>query len=149
MKTKNIQATTVTKTSMIQTIFRILLGGFLALAGTSHLSWERAEFTAQVPMWLPLNTDLVVVLSGIVEIMLGCLLLFISNYRGAIGWIVALFFVLVFPGNISQYTNHVDAFGLNSDTAHGIRLLFQPVLVIWALWSTGAWNIWRKRSAMM
>jgi len=40
---------------------------------------------------------------------------------------------------ISQWANHRSAFGLTPDTARLIRLFFQPVLVIWALWSTGAW----------
>lgn len=144
MEAKNTNST-ANQTTTLQTIFRLLLGGFLALAGTSHLTWARAEFVAQVPTWLPMNTDLVVILSGIVEISLGCALIFLAKYRTTVGWIVALFFVLIFPGNIAQYTNHADAFGLNSDTARFIRLFFQPVLVIWALWSTGAWSTWRER----
>ncbi|MPR33121.1 DoxX family protein [Salmonirosea aquatica] len=133
-----------TQTTTVQTIFRFLLGGALILAGTSHLTWARTEFLAQVPQWVPLNGDLVVVLSGIVEILLGLSLIFLARQRVLVGWVVATFFVLVFPGNIAQYLNHTDAFGLNSDLARGIRLLFQPVLVAWALWSTGAWAAWRR-----
>lgn len=136
--------TSENKTSIVQTIFRILLGLNLAFAGIGHLTWARVEFLAQVPTWLPMNGDLVVILSGIVEIALGIALIFLGKYRTMVGWIVALFFVLVFPGNISQYVNKIDAFGLNSDKARLIRLFFQPVLVIWALWSTGAWSSWRK-----
>ena len=55
-----------------------------------------------------------------------------------------MFFVAVFPGNISQYLTHTDAFGLDSDPARALRLVFQPVLVAWALWSTGAWQAWRR-----
>jgi uncharacterized membrane protein len=62
------------------------------------------------------------------------------KYRTYIGWITAAFFIAIFPGNISQYINGTDAFGLNTDQARAIRLLFQPLLVIWALWSTGAWK---------
>ncbi|GHB65905.1 DoxX family protein [Persicitalea jodogahamensis] len=134
------------KTTTVQTIFRYLLGGALLLAGTSHLTWARTEFLAQVPQWVPLNKDLVVILSGIVEILLGLSLVFLARQRVLVGWVVATFFVLVFPGNIAQYLNHTDAFGLNSDLARGIRLLFQPVLVAWALWSTGAWQAWRQRA---
>jgi uncharacterized membrane protein len=124
-------------------IARIALGVFLIFAGTSHLTFARVEFSAQVPKWLPMDTDLVVVLSGLVEIGLGLLL--VSGWRKSmVGWIVAAFFVAVFPGNISQFLTHTDAFGLNSDLSRGIRLLFQPVLVIWALWSTGAWAAWRN-----
>lgn len=132
------------KTSAIQTIGRLLLGVMLLFASIGHLSWSRVEFLAQVPHWVPLSADLVVVLSGIVEITLGLALMLLSGKKHLVGWIVALFFVLVFPGNISQYITGTAAFGLNTDLARGIRLLFQPILVIWALWSTGAWKAWRK-----
>jgi uncharacterized membrane protein len=65
-----------------------------------------------------------------------------------VGWITAAFFVIIFPGNISQYVNHINGFGMTTDQARGIRLLFQPVLVAWALWSTGAWQAWRKNRQM-
>jgi uncharacterized membrane protein len=129
---------------MLQTVFRFLLGLFLLFAGISHLSFARVDFLAQVPRWVPLNPDLVVVLSGIVEICLGTALMILPKYRVFFGWITAAFFVAIFPGNIAQFTNGIDAFGLNSDLDRGIRLLFQPVLVLWALWSSGAWRAWRN-----
>ena len=132
------------KISPIQSIFCKLLGGFLVLAGFAHLTWLQQEFLAQVPTWLPINSGLVVILSGIVEILLGLgLIILRGRYRVIIGWAAAAFFVLIFPGNISQYVNQIDAFGLNSDLSRFLRLFFQPVLVIWALWSTGAWQAWR------
>ena len=130
--------------SKFQTLSRWVLGVALLLAGIGHLTWARTEFLAQVPPWVPLKGDLVVVLSGIVEIVLGGALIALPKYRVALGWITAAFFVLIFPGNISQYVNQIDAFGLDSDLERGIRLLFQPFLVIWALWSTGAWRAWRE-----
>jgi uncharacterized membrane protein len=132
-------------TSKVQTLSRLVLGLALLLAGLGHLTWARTQFLAQVPPWIPLEGDLVVVLSGIVEIVLGGALIALPKYRVALGWITAVFFVLIFPGNISQYINQIDAFGLDSDLERGIRLLFQPLLVIWALWSTGAWQAWRER----
>ena len=132
-------------TSRVQTLFRWVLGVALLLAGMGHLTWARTEFLAQVPTWVPLEGDLVVVLSGIVEIVLGGALIALPKYRVALGWITAVFFVLIFPGNISQYINQIDAFGLDSDLERGIRLLFQPFLVIWALWSTGAWRESKNR----
>jgi len=131
-------------TSKVQTLSRWVLGVALLLAGMGHLTWARTEFLAQVPPWVPLEGDLVVVLSGIVEIVLGGALIALPKYRVALGWITAVFFVLIFPGNISQYVNQIDAFGLDSDLERGIRLLFQPLLVIWALWSTGAWRESKK-----
>jgi uncharacterized membrane protein len=117
-------------------VLRVTLAGVLLLAGTSHLSWSRTSFQAQVPDFVPLDTDTVVVLSGLVEITLGLLLLFVR--RRWTGWIVAAFFVAVFPGNIAQYVHHRDAFGLDTDTRRAVRLVFQPLLVLWALWSTNA-----------
>ncbi|TXD85591.1 DoxX family membrane protein [Subsaximicrobium wynnwilliamsii] len=132
------------KTTRVQNIFRILLALFMIYAGFSHLTFNRIEFQSQVPDWLPVSKDLVVILSGIVEMGLGLALLFWKKQRATIGWALALFFVLVFPGNIAQYLDGKDAFGaLNSDTARLIRLFFQPVLIAWALWSSGAWQTWR------
>ncbi len=133
------------KISPIQSVLCIGLGLFLVLAGLGHLSGLRQEFLAQVPAWLNIDGNLVVVISGIVEIILGVgLIIFPGRYRVMAGWASAVFFVLIFPGNISQFVNRIDAFGLNSDLSRFIRLFFQPVLVIWALWSTGAWQAWRK-----
>ncbi len=121
------------------------MGASLVMAGISHLTTARVEFLAQVPTWLPLDGDLVVVLSGIVEIALGLALIFWFKQRVLVGLATAAFFVLIFPGNISQYVNRIDAFGLNTDQARFNRLFFQPVLVIWALWCTDAWRALRIR----
>jgi len=134
------------KTTLTQNVFRILLAVFMIFAGISHLAFNRIDFQAQVPDWIPLSKDLVVILSGIVEIALGLGLAFWKNKRIHFGWVLALFFILVFPGNIAQYLDSKDAFGLDSDNARLIRLFFQPVLIAWALWSSGAWTAWRTRS---
>ena len=125
---------------MIKHIARTLLGAALAYAGITHLTTNRTEFLAQVPTWVPLDADFVVLASGVVEILLGFSLILLIKYQIQIGWITAAFFVAIFPGNISQYVNGIDAFGLDTDRARAIRLFFQPLLVLWALWSTGAWR---------
>lgn len=132
------------KHSTARIIGHLLLGLMLVFTGIGHLTFVRTEFLAQVPAWVPLNPDLVVVLSGIAEIVLGLSLLLLAKQQYLVGWVVAAFFIAVFPGNISQFMTGTDAFGLNSDLARGVRLLFQPVLVVWALWSTGAWTAWRR-----
>ena len=132
-------------TGTARTGARVLLGVALAYAGVAHLTFSRDSFLAQVPDWVPLGADAVVVLSGIVEIALGASLLFLRRHRTLVGWVVAAFFVAVFPGNISQFVDGDAAFGLDSDAARAIRLVFQPVLVALALWSTGAWSEWRAR----
>jgi uncharacterized membrane protein len=137
-------------TSITQNIFRILLAFFMIYAGFSHLTFNSVDFQAQVPDWVPLSKDLVVVLSGVFEIALGLILLLWKKQRVTIGWTLALFFVLIFPGNVAQYLDGKDAFGaLNSDTARLIRLFFQPVLIAWALWSSGAWQSWRNSKNRM
>ena len=123
---------------------QIILGIALTYAGTTHLTSSRQEFQAQVPTWLPIDADFVVIASGIVEIVLGLALLTLWRYRSQVGLIVAIFFILIFPGNINQYVNGIDAFGLDTDQARLTRLFFQPVLVIWALWSTGSWQIIKR-----
>lgn len=135
------------KTNIIHTGFRWLLGAFLLFAGISHLTVARKEFVAQVPDWVPLEADQVVILSGIAEVSLGASLIAAFKYRALVGWLTAAFFVAIFPGNISQYLNRVNAFGLDTDSARATRLLFQPLLVLWALWSTGAGQCWRHRHA--
>ena len=130
---------------LLRNATQLLLGASLTYAGTTHLTTSRQEFQAQVPNWVPLSADFVVIASGIVEIALGLSLILLWKYRTQLGWITAAFFIAIFPGNISQYVNGIDAFGLDTDRARAIRLLFQPLLVIWALWSTGAWRSYRAK----
>ena len=128
---------------MFKHLARTLLGAALTYAGITHLTTSRTEFQAQVPTWVPLDADFVVLASGVVEILLGLSLILLIKHKEKIGWITAAFFVAIFLGNISQYVNGIDAFGLDSDRARLIRLFFQPLLVIWALWCTSAWKSYR------
>jgi uncharacterized membrane protein len=127
-------------TSTPRTLARLLLGGILVFAGISHLTFARREFEAQVPEWFPIEDDPVVIVSGLVEISLGAALLAFGRGRVGVGFVVAAFFVAIFPGNIAQYVDGTDAFGLDTDQKRFIRLFFQPLLVVWALWATGAWR---------
>lgn len=130
-----------------RTLGRLALGAALLVAGTGHLTTQRQEFQAQVPQWVPVDPDLVVVASGVVELGLGAALVLAPRLvRPWVGWAAAAFFVAIFPGNIAQYLNGTDGFGLDTDTKRLVRLFFQPLLVVWALWSTGAWCWWRTRS---
>ena len=125
-------------------LLQVLLGLTLCYTGFLHLTSKRSEFQAQVPSWLPLDPDFVVIASGIVEILLGIALITLWKFRKQVGIATAIFFLLIFPGNVWQYLDGIDAFGLNTDTQRGVRLLFQPVLVVWALWSTE--SILKKRA---
>ena len=124
----------------IKRLLQLILGAFLTSAGLSHLGSNRKAFQAQVPTWLPIDADFVVIASGLVEIALGITLIttvfIFTKYRKVIGLATAIFFVLIFPGNINQYVNGIDAFGLDTDQKRLIRLFFQPLLVLWAIWAT-------------
>ena len=127
-------------TSLPRTLARWVLGAALVGAGASHLTFARDDFRAQVPAWFPVDDDPVVLVSGLVEIGLGSALLAWGRGRVTMGFVVAAFFVAIFPGNIAQYVEGNDAFGLDTDQKRLIRLFFQPVLVAWALWATAAWR---------
>jgi uncharacterized membrane protein len=125
-------------TSPLQKVARILLGTFMVFAGIGHLTFQRKAFQAQVPDWVPVPKDFTVGSSGFVEIVLGLALIFWKKQRVNTGLFLAVFYIMVFPGNVAQYTGHKDAFGLDTDGKRLGRLFFQPVLIMWALWSTGA-----------
>lgn len=129
-----------------QRVGRIALGAAMLVAGIAHLSFARQEFQAQVPPWLPLPADFTVLASGAIEIALGLAMILMRQRRAVVGLLLAAFFVAIFPGNIAQWLEHRDAFGLNSDRARLLRLFFQPVLIAWALWCTGAWRLLRRRT---
>jgi uncharacterized membrane protein len=125
------------------TIARWLLAAFMAVAGIGHFV-AADTFMAQVPPWMPWP-EVVIAVSGAIELAFAISLLVARQQLWLVGWLLAGFFVVIFPGNISQFLTGTDAFGLDSDLARGVRLLFQPVLVVWALWSTGAWREFRRR----
>jgi uncharacterized membrane protein len=122
---------------MLQTVGRVLLGSLLVGAGVLHLTTQREEFRAQVPEWFPVDEDLTVLGSGVVEIALGGAFVALPRHRRTIGMLLAGFFVAIFPGNVAQYVEGADAFGLDTDRARLVRLFFQPMLVLWALWAGG------------
>lgn len=142
-----MQETDRRTTSLPRTCTRIVFGAALVFAGIAHLTFARTTFHAQIPPSLPMNADFVIIASGVVEIVLGTALVFLTRWRVTLGWLTAALFVVVFPGNISQFLTHANAFGLDTDRSRAIRLVFQPLLVVGVLWCTGAWAAWRIRPA--
>jgi uncharacterized membrane protein len=118
-------------------LLRLALAGFLAFAGMGHFL-NPEEFLAQVPPYLP-APELLVLVSGIVELALAAALVLLGRRRAAVGIVVLLFFLAVLPGNIAQYTEARDAFGLDTDAARLIRVLLSPLLWVWALAATDVW----------
>ena len=136
------------KTSIVQNIFRILLGLIMLYIGIAHLSFRRIEFQAQVPTWLTTDKDLmdlVVLISGYVEIALGILMILGGKLKVKTGLVLGIFYILIFPGNINQYINEIDSLRLDSENKRLLRLFFQPLLVLWAFWSTGALEYLKRK----
>ena len=136
------------KTTTLQNVFRVLLGIAMLYIGIGHLTFSRIEFQAQVPTWLTSEEkliDFVILVSGIVEIIFGALMIWGGKLKVKTGIALAIFYILIFPGNINQYVNGIDAFNLNTDTKRLVRLFFQPLLLLWALWSTGGLRFLDKR----
>ena len=129
-----------------RTAARLLLGSAMVGAGVLHLTTQRQEFRAQVPAWFPVDEDLTVLASGVAEIALGAAFVALPGRRRLIGALLAAFFVAIFPGNVAQYVEGTDAFGLDTDQKRLVRLFFQPVLVLWALFG-GDWLRRRGRTA--
>ncbi|SEL07819.1 Uncharacterized membrane protein [Blastococcus sp. DSM 46786] len=127
-----------------RTAARLLLGAVMVSAGVLHLTTQREEFRAQVPAWFPVDEDLTVLGSGVVEIALGASFLALPRRRRLVGGLLAAFFVVIFPGNVAQYLEGTDAFGLDTDRKRLVRLFFQPLLVLWALYG-GGWLRRRRR----
>ena len=131
---------------LARAVVRWALVLLLVTAGVGHFA-SADTFRAQVPPWMPWH-EAVIAVSGVIELVLAAALAVApARLRPTVGWVVAAFFVAIFPGNISQYLTGTAAFGLDSDAARLVRLLFQPVLVVAALWCTGAWATWRSRRA--
>ena len=136
------------KTTIIQNIFRFLLGSIMLYIGIAHLSFRRIEFQAQVPTWLTTNEgmmDLIVLISGYIEIAFGILMILGGKLKVKTGIALGIFYILIFPGNINQYINEIDSLRLDSDNKRLIRLFFQPLLVLWAFWSSGALEYLKRK----
>lgn len=129
--------------SLARTAARLSLGSIMTFAGITHLTVARDEFQAQVPDWFPVDADVVVLASGVAEIALGASFVALPSRKRTIGALLAGFFIAIFPGNIAQYVEHTDAFGLDTDTKRFVRLFFQPVLIAWALFGG---SVFRDRS---
>lgn len=128
--------------SRLRAAARLLLGAAMVVAGLLHLTVQRREFQAQVPNWFPLDEDFTVLASGVAEVALGAAFVLLPRKRRLVGALLAAFLVVVFPGNIAQYVEGTDAFGLDTDRKRLVRLFFQPLLVLWALYG----GDWMQRS---
>lgn len=123
---------------LLRTILRYLMAALYLIAGIIHIK-SPGGFLAITPGWVPFP-DEVVFLTGVAEI-LGAIGLLVP--RAMIGWVrpaagigLALYAICVYPANVNHAINNI-AIGGNALGwgYHGPRLLFQPVIVWWALYA--------------
>ncbi len=132
----------------MKNIVRIGMGLMMIVAGIGHLTFARKTFQVQVPDFVPFSKDFTVLASGVVEILLGLSLIFAGKKKKELGLFLAIFFVLVFPGNIHQYTEKLDGFGLDTDSKRLARLFMQPVLIALILYATDGWKLFSNKKKL-
>ena len=111
------------------------LAGVMGAAGVVHLT-SADSFLPMLPPQLPARVPIVWA-TGAVELALAAgLVAAPARHRQRAGRALAIYLVAIFPANIYQAVAGTDAFGMTSSTARWLRLLFQPLLIVWALRST-------------
>lgn len=120
--------------SLSRIVLRWVLGLAYLAVGIIHLRSPRG-FVAITPSWVP-DVPLVIALTGMAEIAGAVALLLVPQLRKAAAIGLALYAICVFPANINQAIHDIPVSGQHLGWwYHGPRLLFQPVLVWWALWA--------------
>ncbi len=126
----------MSKRPTARTVARGVLATAFLAAGVIHLL-APAPFLSILPPWAPWPGPLIA-LTGLAEIA-GAIGLCVPRLRRAAGLGLALYAACVFPANIQHAINDLSlAHPVLGWAYHGPRLLFQPVIVWWALWSGGA-----------
>ncbi len=88
-----------------------------------------------IPKFLP-YPGFIVYFTGIIEVILAIGLISHRSRRLS-GILIALFFIAVFPANVVKMMGDIEIQGtFNSPVMSWIRLLFQPIFIVWALYSS-------------
>jgi uncharacterized membrane protein len=108
------------------------LGIGLVVAGVMHFV-RPALFEQMVPVGLP-RPDLIVFLSGVVEVGVGALLL-MPGRRHLGGWCATLLFLAIWPGSIYiAISGNYPSTPTAEPLYHWLRVPFHLLYVAWALW---------------
>ena len=121
--------------TLLRRIFRYLLAVFFVLAGANHF-WNPSFYLQIMPPYLPWHGELVFI-SGICEILGGIGVLFPQPLRRIAGWGLVALLIAIFPANLHMAMNDVPMPGRPPNpTLNWLRLPFQLVFILWALWCT-------------
>ena len=118
----------------------VFTGVFMFVSGYGHLFLAAEEIELLVPAWSPISPKAMVIVTGYIEITIGLAFIFLRSKIHIVGWILVVFLILVFPGNLYQYSNEIDAFGLNTPGKRLARLFLQPFIILWVLYVSGNLN---------
>jgi uncharacterized membrane protein len=110
------------------------LAAAMVIAGITHFT-NVDPFVQHLPEWVPVR-ELVVYVTGAIEIILGAALMFARARRAALGRLVAVYLIAVFPANIYVAIADVDVTGQPGGVYAWVRLPLQVLFVLWALAST-------------
>jgi uncharacterized membrane protein len=106
---------------------KVTFAALFIIAGIGH--FVATDFYLKImPPYVPLHFTLVLV-SGVIEIILGIVLL-VPRYSKVAAWGIIALFIAVFPANIHVY-QHQEMFPLPW-IVHLLRLPLQGVLILWA-----------------
>jgi uncharacterized membrane protein len=124
---------------------RIAMAVALLFVGADH--WINPQrYLPMMPPWVPLHLEMVL-FTGAAEIA-GALGLLVPRLRRAAGFMLALYFVAVFPANIHNALNGLAVEGLpQAQWYYWVRLAFQPLAIWWALYSAELIRFHRVRAA--
>jgi uncharacterized membrane protein len=125
--------------SILRILLRLLLAALFLFAGTVHLC-DPELFLPITPPWIPFHLPCILI-SGVVELVGGLgLLLPVRPIQVAIGWMLTLLLIAVFPANLHMAMANVKIHGFPAQPWMGwARLPFQPLLIIAVLWLTQIW----------
>lgn len=117
---------------LLKTLLRWLMGILFIAAGVNHF-WHPAFYTNIMPNYLPWHLELVYA-SGIVEIVLGVLLL-VPRYQNMAAWGIIALLVVFLTVHIHMLVN-AHQYPTISNMFLWVRLLLQFPLIAWAYWYT-------------
>ncbi len=118
--------------AIAQVVVRVLLALIFIVAGVLHFTATR-QYAAIIPGWVPLSANLVVQITGVMEVAGGVGLLVPALLRPA-GICLILFLVAVFPANVVAAQHNVPL--MNPIWARGLAQVVLIAAVAWvSLWS--------------
>jgi len=119
----------------VRAVMRWILAAFYSAAGIAHLVVPE-KLLAITPSWVPFAAQVIFV-TGLCELA-GSVALVTKPLRWWAGVAMAAYALCVWPANLKHAVDGIELpYVTNSWFYHGPRLVFQPVIIWWALYCSG------------